>query len=258
VTHDLRTPLTSIKASATALLDRSLALDDEGRRELLEVIDEEADRLNRFVESLVELARIEAGEMRLRRHWGAAEEIVAAAVERARPLTARRRVEVVIEGELPSARVDAAALAEVLYTLLDNAAKYSPPGSRIVVRAGRGAGEEISFSVEDEGAGIAPELRERVFDKFFRAPAEGVKGGPRAAGLGMGLAIAKGIVEAHGGRIWVEDGEGGRGTRVVVTVPVGDEDEPATERWRPEPGSGRGELSWHGGQSAAGELCAPG
>lgn len=233
VTHDLRTPLTSIKASATTLLDTSLALDDEGRRELLEVIDEETDRLNRLVESMVELARIEAGEMRLRRRWGAAEEIVAAAVERAAPLTQRHRVEIAFAGELPAARVDAEALAEVLYTLLDNAAKYSPPGSRIRVWAGRGADEMLCFSVEDEGPGIPPELRARVFDKFFRATTEGGRSGPRVSGLGMGLAIAKGIVEAHGGSIWIENGTAGYGTRVIWSIPIGDEDETSAPQCGP-------------------------
>jgi K+-sensing histidine kinase KdpD len=224
VTHDLRTPLTSIKASATTLLEPSLTIDDEGRRELLEVIDEEADRLNRFVESMVELARIEAGEMHLRRRWGAADEIVAIASERAAPLTARHSVEVELEDELPAVRVDAGALAEVVYTLLDNAAKYSPPATLIRVAAARDGDEAIRLSVEDEGAGVAPELRERVFDKFFRATTEGAKGAPRPSGLGMGLAIARGIVEAHGGRIWIEAGASGRGTRAVLTIPIGDED----------------------------------
>src|SRR5712692_1657520 len=117
VTHDIRTPLTSIKASVTTLLDESLAqrneeamLDAEGRREMLEVIDEEADRLNRFVESLVELARIEAGQLELRRRWGTIDEIVTAALERAEPLTRRHKVEVLIERDLPVVRVDAKAV----------------------------------------------------------------------------------------------------------------------------------------------------
>lgn len=232
VTHDLRTPLTSIKVSATTLLSAggassSLALDEEGRRELLEVINEEADRLNHFVESMVELARIEAGEMHLRRRWGAVDEIVSTALGRAAPLTARHQVIVELEDELPAVRVDAGALAEVLYTLLDNAAKYSPAGTRIRVAARRDAGEAVRITVEDEGEGIPEALRERVFAKFFRVPGDGRKKTPRATGLGMGLAIARGIVEAHGGRIWIEAGAGGRGTCVVVTIPIGDEDEAA-------------------------------
>jgi K+-sensing histidine kinase KdpD len=234
VTHDLRTPLTSIKASVTTLLEearagddegQAAALDAEGRREMLEVIDEETDRLNRFIEGLVEMARIEAGEMRLRQRWGSIEEIVSAALERAAPLTRAHDVQVRMDEGLPAVRVDARAVAEVVYTLLDNAAKYSPPGTRIGLQAESAGDGTVQLSVEDEGPGVPLELRERVFDKFFRAMRDGDAGEPKPTGTGMGLAIAKGLVEAHGGRIRVEDGPGGRGSRVVVTLPVGDEEE---------------------------------
>ncbi|HVF68593.1 MAG TPA: DUF4118 domain-containing protein [Pyrinomonadaceae bacterium] len=237
VTHDLRTPLTSIKASVTTLLEEtrpevegeSAALDAEGRREMLEVIDEETDRLNRFVESLVEMARIEAGEMRLRQRWGSIEEIVSAALERAAPLTRGHEVLVEMDEGLPAVRVDARAMAEVLYTLLDNAAKYSRAGTRIgVLAVGAGDGN-VRLCVEDEGPGVAHELRERVFDKFFRAMRDGDAGAPNPTGTGLGLAIAKGIVEAHGGRIHIEDTRGGRGSRVVVTLPVGEDEVKAFE-----------------------------
>ena len=236
VTHDLRTPLTSIKASVTTLLDdlctpnggeEPAALDAEGRREMLDVIDEETDRLNRFVEGLVEMARIEAGEMRLRRRWGSVEEIVNAALERAAPLTRGHEVLARIDGGLPAVRVDARAVTEVVYTLVDNAAKYSPAGTRIEVRAEESGDGRVRLSVEDEGPGIPAELRGRVFDKFFRAMRDGDSRPGRPTGTGMGLAIAKGIAEAHGGGIWVEDGRGGRGSRVVVTLPIGDEEETA-------------------------------
>jgi K+-sensing histidine kinase KdpD len=231
VTHDIRTPLTSIKASVTTLLDELRAqagntatLDAEGRREMLEVIDEEADRLNRFVEGLVELARIEAGELELRRRWGAVDEIVMTALERAEPLTQGHTVEVTIEKELPVVRVDARAVAQVVYTLVDNAAKYSPSGTSIKVSAGKADDEMLRLSVEDEGPGVPVEFRERVFDKFFRAMRDGDTG-TQPPGTGMGLAIARGIVEAHRGHIWIEDAGSGRGARVAVTLPLGDEDE---------------------------------
>ena len=241
VTHDIRTPLTSIKASVTTLLDelrgetydgQSVALGDESRREMLEVIDEESDRLNRFVEGLIELARIEAGELRLRLRWGAVDEVVAAALARAEPLTRGHRIVVELEDGLPAVRVDSHAVAEVVYTLVDNAAKYSPPGTAIGVSASRAEGDAVSIAVEDEGQGIPPELRERVFDKFFRATRDGDSGwGGRPGGTGLGLAIARGIVEAHGGRIWVEGRAGGVGARVVFTLPIGDE-ETAADRPR--------------------------
>jgi two-component system sensor histidine kinase KdpD len=233
VTHDLRTPLTSIKASITTLLDeldgkahegQSLTLDDESRREMLEVINEESDRLNRFIGGLIELARIEAGEMNLRRRWGAVDEIIAAALARAEPLTRGHRITVEIENDLPVVRVDSRAVSEVVYTLLDNAAKYSASGTTIHVEAGRAGDESMQIIVEDEGQGVAAALRERVFDKFFRAIRDGDISTHRPSGTGMGLAIAKGIVEAHDGRIWIEDGAGARGTRVVFILPIGDEE----------------------------------
>jgi len=232
VTHDIRTPLTSIKASVTTLLEElrgkknTATMDAEGRREMLEVIDEEADRLNRFVEGLIELARIEAGEMQLQRRWGAVDEIILAALSRAEPLTRKRTIEVSLEPDLPLVRVDAHAVAEVVYTLVDNAAKYSPAGSRIRVAANRDGDDMVRLAVENEGAGIPVALRERVFDKFFRAMRDGDSG---TSGTGMGLAIARGIVEAHGGRIWVEDGSNQSGTVVALTLPVGDKEDRAQE-----------------------------
>jgi K+-sensing histidine kinase KdpD len=236
VTHDLRTPLTSIKASVTTLLDElktntsdasPAVLSEEGRREMLEVINEECDRLNRFVEGLVEMARIEAGEFRLRRRWGTIEEMVEMALARAKTLTDQHPVEVDIENNLPVVLVDARAVSEVIYTLVDNAAKYSPAGTLIHISASRADGEMIRASVEDRGPGIPIELRERVFDKFFRAIRDGDSIRSHPSGTGMGLAIARGIVEAHSGRIWIESGAGGLGTRVVFELPIGDEDDSA-------------------------------
>jgi K+-sensing histidine kinase KdpD len=228
VTHDLRTPLTSIKASVTTLLDESSApvsLNDEGQREMLEVINEECDRLNRFIEGLVELARIEAGELKLGRRWGTIDEIIETALARARKITSRHRVKVEIENDLPVVLVDPRAVSEVIYTLADNAAKYSAPGSLIHIAAARAQDDMIIASVEDHGRGIPVELRERVFDKFFRAERDGDSSKSQPAGTGMGLAIARGIVEAHSGRIWIESGAAGRGTRVVFTLPIGDEED---------------------------------
>ena len=233
VTHDLRTPLTSIKASVTTLLDdprskgdgeETGALDEEGQREMLEVIDEETDRLNHFIEGLMELARIEAGEMHLRRRWGSIEEIITAALERAAPLTRGHQIQVRLDDGLPPVRVDDRAVAEVVYTLVDNAAKYSPLGTNINVEAQSTDERTFQLSVEDEGPGIPLELRERVFDKFFRAMRDGDSGRHQPSGSGMGLAIARGIVEAHGGRIWIEETLGRIGSRVVISLPVGEDD----------------------------------
>lgn len=234
VTHDLRTPLTSIKASITTLLDEVrgrtngnelVALDYESKIEMMEVIDEESDRLNRFISGLIELARIEAGEMYLRRRWGAVDEIISAALQRAEPITRGHDVQLSIETDLPVVRVDERAVSEVVYTLVDNAAKYSPKGTSLRITAQRYDDGLIKMAVEDSGEGIAIDLRERVFDKFFRATRDGDIRTNQPFGTGMGLAIAKGIVEAHQGKIWIESGSGGKGTRVVFTLPIGDDED---------------------------------
>lgn len=227
VTHDLRTPLASVKASITTLLEearapRDVALDAESRLEMMEVIDQESDRLNHFIGDLIELARIEAGELQLRPRWGAIEEIINAAMVRAEALTAGHKLEIEIEKDLPLVRVDNRAVSEVVYSLVDNAAKYSSDNSTIRIVASRFSEELVEMSVEDSGVGIPSELRERVFDKFFRAMRDGEISSRGRAGTGMGLAIARGIVEAHGGKIWIED-NGGKGTRVKFTLPIGDD-----------------------------------
>jgi two-component system sensor histidine kinase KdpD len=233
VTHDLRTPLTSIKASVTMLLDDQLAtargdagerLGEEGRQEMLEVINEESDRLDRFISSLMELARIEAGEMHLRRQSSPLDGIILAAMKRAEPRTRDHGIELWLDDELPAVNVDEPALAEAIYVLVDNAAKYSAPGSTIRVSAKPGDEGSVQVIVEDQGQGVPPELRERIFDKFFRAMRAGDYAKP--SGTGLGLAIGKGIVEAHGGRIWVEDSETGIGARFVVELPIDDDGQP--------------------------------
>lgn len=235
VTHDLRTPLTSIKASATLLLEDPEAegatepFSAKEQQAMLRVITQEVDRLDHFIEGIVDLARIEAGGLRLRRNWGDVDEIIEAALARAEELTRQHEIVVEIEEELPVVRVDARAVAEVIYTLVDNATKYAPPGTGVRVEAKRAPDEMIQISVEDQGPGIPVEMRERVFDKFFRATDEDTTSANRRSGAGMGLAIARGIVEAHDGRILVETGAGGRGTRVTFTVPVGDEDQTPAE-----------------------------
>lgn len=239
VTHDIRTPLTSIKASVSTLLEelkaktlnrRPVTLDIDARKEMLEVIDEECDRLNRFVEGLIELARIEAGELHLRRRWGVVDEIVATVLKRAESLTRNHQVVVEVAEEIPAVRVDPRAVAEVMFTLIDNAVKYSAVGTKILVSAHPATDEMIQIAVEDQGHTIPRDIRERVFDKFFRATRDGDTGDTiQPKGTGMGLAVAKGIVEAHGGHIWIEDKHEEVGTRVVFNLPIG-EPEPPPER----------------------------
>ena len=223
VTHDLRTPLTSIKASVTTLLDsegghRTIELDAESRIDFLEVINEETDRLNQFIEGMVELARIESRE--LKTSWISLAEVVPNVLRRAAGVLQNRRVLLDLESDLPLIRVDEKALAEVIFTLVDNAAKYSPEDSPIEIAARKIENEMIEIAVSDEGRGIPEEWREKVFDKFFRVENK-VGRLPKSRGTGLGLAIAKGIVEAHGGKIRAEENQNGKGARFVFTVPVG-------------------------------------
>jgi len=209
VTHDLRTPLTSIKAAISTIREEEVT--PEVQRELFEVIEQESDRLNHFIQGMMDLAQLQAGEVTLSSKNVSADEMVEDALLRAEPLLHDRIVDVNIAGGLPALRVDPRLISQVIFTLVENAAKYSSAGSRISVSV-QPKENSACFAVTDEGPGIAPELRMQVFDKFFRTGTQ--------PGLGMGLAIARGIVHAHGGRIWIVDGAGGRGTSVQFELPL--------------------------------------
>jgi two-component system sensor histidine kinase KdpD len=227
--HNLRTPLTSIKASVTALLERGEwvgdhALTTESRRELLQIIDEEADRLNRFIEGLSTAGR--EPEPHDPYPPVAMTEIVQSALRRAETVTRDHRVTVHVDQELPPLAVDAAALVEVLYILLDNATKYSPEGTEIHVSAEPEGQGYLCVEVVDEGPGIPVPLRERVFENFFRIHGR-EPSDPRRAGAGLGLSIARRLVESQSGRIWIEAPASGRGTAVIMMLPLRAEAEEA-------------------------------
>lgn len=221
VTHDLRTPLTSIKASVTTLLDsegghRTIELDRGERAEFLDIINEETDRLNKFIEGMVALARVEAGSVNANGSFSNVEEIISTALDRAENLLAGHHLVVNLEKELPLIRVDARAIAEVIYNLVENAAKYSPAATTITITAAS-HGHGVMISVMDEGKGIPANMREKVFEKFVRVDDGG------SHGLGLGLAIARGIIEAQNGRIQIRPGENNNGTKAVLTLPIGEE-----------------------------------
>jgi K+-sensing histidine kinase KdpD len=223
VTHDLRTPLTSIKASVTTLINdvRENILDKEGRTEFLDIINEETDRLNEFIEGMVGIAKIEANAMHIRKTWSEVEEIINNAIQRAKNQLNSNHILITIERDLPNIFVDASSIAEVVYTLLDNAAKYSPKDSQIRISSRHVENEMVEIAVEDEGRGVSEEMREKVFDKFFRADEEDIHS--TASGLGLGLAIARGIVESQGGHIWIENGTDNFKTKFVFNIPIGDD-----------------------------------
>jgi K+-sensing histidine kinase KdpD len=206
VTHDLRTPLTSIKASAATL--RSPSLVPQAREELCDVIEQESDRLNHFVEGMTELAQLRAG-IPLANRPVAAEEIIENALIRAERLLREREVIVTADPEL-SLDADPRLLAQVLFALLENGVQYSPSGSTIHVAALRNDSDHVVFSVTDQGNGIPSADRERIFQHFQR--------GEQSSGMGLGLAIARTIVEAHHGRIWVEPRDNA-GTEIRFSIP---------------------------------------
>jgi K+-sensing histidine kinase KdpD len=223
LTHNLRTPLTAIKAAVTALIAQGVwsegsSLPIEARRELLEVIDEESDRLNRFIEGLSTPARIDGSESpRLRA--AKLDDVVRAGLVRAETVTRHHTVVVNIDEGLAPLSIDPSSIAEVVYILLDNASKYAPPGSTIEIAAALDGDRHVRITVDDEGPGIEPGMRERVFEKFFRVPAR-VPHDSRRGGIGLGLPIARRLVEAQAGRIWIEAPESGRGTRVMMRLPI--------------------------------------
>jgi two-component system sensor histidine kinase KdpD len=208
--HDFKTPLTSIKAAATSFLSHDRPAED---RELMTIIDEEADRLTRLVAETLEMVRIEAGKLHPEKQPHDVGEIIRAALAEIQPALGDRPVDVRLQAGLPPAEVDFDFIQQVLKQLLDNALKYSPAHSPLTISA-RAAEGRIVVSVADRGSGIDESDRMRIFDKFFRARDHRF----RVPGTGMGLAIAKGIVEAHGGRIWVSS-EPGQGSVFSFTLP---------------------------------------
>jgi two-component system sensor histidine kinase KdpD len=217
VSHDLRTPLATIKAAATSLLDRSVAWDENARTEFLQAIDEETDRLTLMVSNLLDLSRIEGGVIRPEKEWYDIAELIADVETRLGPRAAQHGhlVTANVEAHLPLACFDYVEIAQVLINLGENAVKYTPPGTTISLAARRVPGA-IELAVSDTGPGIPPTIQKRLFEKFYRADSTS-----RVPGTGIGLAISKGLVEAHGGRIWVES-EMGKGTTFRFTIPRDD------------------------------------
>ena len=215
ISHDLRTPLASILGTVSSLRRFPERYSATEREDLLATLQDEAERLNRFVSNLLDMTRLESGAIEFKLELLDVAEIVGSALQRAGNVLAGHRVEANIEPDLPMLRLDAVLFEQVLFNLLDNAAKYSPPGSRIDIRATRD-GELVEIEVVDEGPGIPAADLERIFDKFYRVQAQD----RRRAGTGLGLAICRGFVEALGGWIVARNRRDRSGAVLTIRMPV--------------------------------------
>ena len=219
VSHELRTPLASIKGFASTLLQPDVTWTEEEQRDFFRTIDQEADRLSRIINDLLDISRLEAGAMKLKKHNYRIAEIIGSISGRLDRLAERHKLEKKVSPELPPVLVDEMRIGQVLANLVENAVKFSPEGSPITIGAEL-VGNLIEVSVADRGRGIPAELIDKVFDRFYQT--ESVVTG-RKTGTGLGLSICRGIIGAHGGRMWVES-RVGEGSKFSFILPVSEQE----------------------------------
>jgi len=215
ISHDLRTPLASIKASASSLLQEDVQWSDEERRSFALAIEHEADRLNRLVANLLDMSRIEGGALKPEKEWYPIDELIHDVLGHMQPILLNRVVQTHIPDDLPPVQLDYLEIEQVLTNLIENAVHYTPSDSSIEVSV-HVEGDQMVISLADSGPGIPPGDLERVFDKFYRVSGQTPE---RPTGSGLGLAVSKGLVEAHGGHIWAENRKGG-GAVFSFTLPL--------------------------------------
>jgi two-component system sensor histidine kinase KdpD len=213
VSHDLRTPLATITGASSLLVEEQQSLTPEVRRELAQSIYEESDRLNRLVSNLLDVTRLESGALQLNREWQPLEEVVGVVLRRLETKLASHKLQLHIPPDLPLVPIDCLLIQQVLLNLLENAIKYTPQGTQIDLRA-TGTPEGVFVEVADRGPGLREGDCEQVFEKFYRSPAR-----PSMSGVGLGLTVCRGIVQAHGGQIWAENRTGG-GASFRFTLPI--------------------------------------
>jgi two-component system, OmpR family, sensor histidine kinase KdpD len=213
VSHDLRTPLASIMASVTSLLEPDIQWGKETQQDFLQAIYDEARRLNVLVGNLLDISKIEGGALRPEKDWYSITEVIEAVMQRLEPNLADHITSVKIQNDLPMTLLDFTEIDQILTNLLENAIKYTPPDAKIEIGARR-VGDRIEIKVADAGPGVPIEHLPYLFDKFYQVDRQ-----HRSRGVGLGLAISKGLVEAHGGEIWARNRPGG-GLEVTFTLPV--------------------------------------
>jgi two-component system sensor histidine kinase KdpD len=224
ISHDLRTPLVSIIGAATSVATFGNTLTEENRHELLQTVLEEAERLNRFVQNLLDMTRIGYGALEPKRDWIDLHDIVSSATERLKHALSLYTLVTDIKPGMRLLYADPILIEQVMVNVLDNAAKYSTPGGEIQIRAFE-RGDKTVVQVIDKGPGIPEQERELIFDMFYRVKA----GDIRPAGTGLGLAICRGLMQAHGGTIVALPGEFGEGACIELTLPIADLPEPEAE-----------------------------
>ena len=224
ISHDLRTPLASIFGSATSLRNYRKELDDVAIDDLIGTIQEESDRLNRFIANLLDMTRLESGAIAPRLEPVDVGDLIGSALERAKKFLSGHKVDLDVVRPLPLLRLDPVLFEQVLFNLLDNASKYAPPGSTVRVQAEH-EDNVVSLQVIDEGSGIPPADLDRIFDKFYRIQAAD----RQRAGTGLGLAICRGFIEAMGGRIAATNRLDRNGAIFTITMPVPITDAPHQE-----------------------------
>jgi len=211
ISHDLRTPLSAITGAATTLLQQDVTLDRHNQHELLQTIQEEAEHLNRIIRNVLDMTRLESGAMTVNKEWQPLEEIVGVVLNRLADRLADHPVTVNLQGNLPLIPFDSLLLEQVFMNLFDNAIKYAPKQTPLELSASEYL-YTVTISLADRGPGIPPGEEERIFDKFVRGRSSG-------GGVGLGLAICRTIIKAHGGNIWAENREGG-GAVFHFTLPA--------------------------------------
>ncbi len=210
VSHELKTPLAAIKASATALLGETSGVNAGIHTELAGAINRETDRLTRLVSNLLDMSRLEAGALRPSLEWVSIADVISDVLDRMEPLMPGREIVVEMAEPMPPTPLDFVQISQVLTNLLDNCARHSAPGSAISISA-EVVREQLRVTVFNEGSHIPVSESDRLFDKFYRLSTA-------SGGVGLGLSIARGIVDAHGGRIWAEN-VGQRGVAFTFTIP---------------------------------------
>ena len=215
LSHDLRTPLGAIEGAASSLVDSGASLSEASRRDLGQAIVEESRRMTRMVGNLLDMIRVETGALSVHQEWQPLEEVVSVALLRMDERLTGRAVHVDLPLTLPLLRIDGILIEQVLINLLENAVKYSPAATPIDLTA-IATRDDVIISVADRGYGVPPGQEHTIFDKFHR-----VDHSPSTPGVGLGLTICRGIVMAHGGRIWAEQRAGG-GSVFRVALPAGE------------------------------------